>query len=51
MSSCSAATGIPIAMLKQAKRAGCPAFDQANRINAYGTYLLLEQEMLTGGKP
>jgi glyoxylase-like metal-dependent hydrolase (beta-lactamase superfamily II) len=28
-----------------------PAFEQANRINAYGTYLLLEQEMLKGGKP
>jgi glyoxylase-like metal-dependent hydrolase (beta-lactamase superfamily II) len=30
---------------------GLPAFEQANRINAYGTYLLLEQEMLKGGKP
>ena len=28
-----------------------PAFEQANRINAYGTYLLLEQEMLKGPKP
>ena len=30
-----------------------PAFEQANRQNAYGTYLLLEQEMLngSGGKP
>ncbi len=28
-----------------------PAFEQANRINAYGTYLLLEQEELTAGKP
>jgi hypothetical protein len=28
-----------------------PAFEQANRFNAYGTYLLLEQEMLKGGKP
>jgi hypothetical protein len=23
-----------------------PAFDAANRINAYGTYLLMEREML-----
>ena len=30
---------------------GLPAFEQANRINAYGTYLLLEQEALRGGKP
>jgi glyoxylase-like metal-dependent hydrolase (beta-lactamase superfamily II) len=29
---------------------GLPAFDQANRINAYGTYLLMEQEALAGGK-
>lgn len=29
---------------------GLPAFEQANRINAYGTYLLMEQEMLSGGK-
>ena len=29
---------------------GLPAFEQANRINAYGTYLLMEQEMLQGGK-
>jgi glyoxylase-like metal-dependent hydrolase (beta-lactamase superfamily II) len=28
-----------------------PAFEQANRINAYGTYLLMEQEILKGGKP
>jgi glyoxylase-like metal-dependent hydrolase (beta-lactamase superfamily II) len=28
-----------------------PAFEQANRINAYGTYLLMEQEMLKGTKP
>ena len=28
-----------------------PAFEQANRINAYGTYLTLEQEMLEGKKP
>jgi glyoxylase-like metal-dependent hydrolase (beta-lactamase superfamily II) len=28
-----------------------PAFEQANRINAYGTYLLMEQELLRGGKP
>lgn len=27
-----------------------PAFEQANRINAYGTYLLMEQEMLKGGR-
>ena len=30
---------------------GLPAFEQANRINAYGTYLLMEQELLQGGKP
>jgi glyoxylase-like metal-dependent hydrolase (beta-lactamase superfamily II) len=29
---------------------GLPAFEQANRINAYGTYLLMEQEALSGGK-
>ncbi len=28
-----------------------PAFEQANRINAYGTYLLMEQEALKGAKP
>jgi glyoxylase-like metal-dependent hydrolase (beta-lactamase superfamily II) len=28
-----------------------PAFEQANRINAYGTYLLMEQELLQKGKP
>jgi hypothetical protein len=28
-----------------------PAFEQANRINAWGTYLLMEQELLQGGKP
>jgi len=28
-----------------------PAFEPANRINAYGTYLLLEQETLAGAKP
>jgi glyoxylase-like metal-dependent hydrolase (beta-lactamase superfamily II) len=28
-----------------------PAFEPANRINAYGTYLLLEQEELKGAKP
>jgi glyoxylase-like metal-dependent hydrolase (beta-lactamase superfamily II) len=28
-----------------------PAFDQANRLNAYGTYLLLEQEALKEGRP
>ena len=27
-----------------------PAFEQANRINAYGTYLLMEQELLRGSK-
>jgi glyoxylase-like metal-dependent hydrolase (beta-lactamase superfamily II) len=30
---------------------GLPAFEQANRINAYGTYLLMEQEALAGAKP
>jgi len=30
---------------------GLPAFEQANRINAYGTYLLMEQEILKGTKP
>ena len=28
-----------------------PAFENANRINAYGTYLLMEREALAGGKP
>jgi glyoxylase-like metal-dependent hydrolase (beta-lactamase superfamily II) len=28
-----------------------PAFEQANRANAYGTYLLLEEEELKGTKP
>jgi len=28
---------------------GLPAFEHANRVNAYGTYLLLEQEELRGG--
>ncbi len=28
-----------------------PAFEQANRSNAYGTYLLLEEEELRGAKP
>ncbi len=28
---------------------GLPAFEQANRTNAYGTYLLMEQEALQGG--
>ncbi len=28
-----------------------PAFEQANRINAYGTYLLMEQEALKAAKP
>lgn len=27
-----------------------PAFEPANRINAYGTYLLMERELLRGGK-
>jgi len=31
--------------------ASLPAFDAANRINAYGTYLLMEQEALKGGRP
>ncbi len=29
---------------------GLPAFENANRINAYGTYLLMEKETLAGGK-
>jgi glyoxylase-like metal-dependent hydrolase (beta-lactamase superfamily II) len=29
---------------------GLPAFENANRINAYGTYLLMEKEALAGGK-
>jgi glyoxylase-like metal-dependent hydrolase (beta-lactamase superfamily II) len=29
---------------------GLPAFEQANRTNAYGTYLTIEQEELTAGK-
>lgn len=33
MAACSAATGIPLPLLKQAKRAGCPAFDQGNRVH------------------
>ena len=28
-----------------------PAFEDANRINAYGTYLLLEEEELRSAKP
>jgi glyoxylase-like metal-dependent hydrolase (beta-lactamase superfamily II) len=32
------------------KYKGLPAFEQANRINAYGTYLLLEQEALNSGR-
>ena len=28
-----------------------PAFEPANRINAYGTYLLMEQEALKERKP
>ena len=31
--------------------ASLPAFDAANRINAYGTYLLMEQEALKDRKP
>jgi len=27
-----------------------PAFEQANRLNAYGTYLLMEQEILKAPK-
>jgi seryl-tRNA synthetase len=30
---------------------GLPAFAEANRINAWGTYLLLEQEALAAAKP
>jgi len=30
---------------------GLPAFEPANRINAYGTYLLMEQEALKAHKP
>ena len=30
---------------------GLPAFEPANRINAYGTYLLMEQEALREHKP
>ncbi|HEY5863702.1 MAG TPA: MBL fold metallo-hydrolase [Casimicrobiaceae bacterium] len=30
---------------------GMPAFDAANRVNAYGTYLLMEQEELSATKP
>ena len=30
---------------------GLPAFEPANRINAYGTYLLMEQEALKESKP
>lgn len=29
---------------------GLPVFDEGNRINAYDTYLLMEQEALTGGQ-
>lgn len=31
--------------------ASLPAFEPANRINAYGTYLRMEQEALDGGRP
>jgi glyoxylase-like metal-dependent hydrolase (beta-lactamase superfamily II) len=30
---------------------GLPAFENANRLNAYGTFLLMEKEALSGGKP
>ncbi len=30
---------------------GLPLFEPANRINAFGTYLLMEREALAGGKP
>jgi hypothetical protein len=30
---------------------GLPAFEPANRINAWGTYLRMEQEALTDGSP
>ena len=33
MQACEAATGIPKATQQQAKREGCDAFDQANRVN------------------
>lgn len=33
MQACSASTGIPKAVLQQAKRDGCSAFDQANRVH------------------
>ena len=33
MAACAGATGIPLAVLRQAKRAGCPAFDQASRVH------------------
>jgi hypothetical protein len=33
MASCSGATGIPLSVLKGAKKAGCPAFDQSNRVH------------------
>jgi len=35
LSACSSATGIPIALLRQAKREGCPAFDASNRIRLF----------------
>jgi hypothetical protein len=35
MASCSSATGIPLTLLRQAKRAGCSAFDQANRVHLF----------------
>jgi hypothetical protein len=33
MASCSGATGIPLAVLKQSKRDGCDAFDRKNRVH------------------
>lgn len=33
MAACTAATGIPRRILQQAKRGGCDAFDQANRVH------------------
>ena len=33
MAACSGATGIPMSLLRQTKRAGCKAFDQAGRVH------------------
>ncbi len=33
MTACAAVTSIPLAALRRAKRAGCPAFDQASRVH------------------